>query len=97
MPRNSRAPRMRMEQPDPDPAWSEWSAPVLVRLGAHRRVAIKNPAEALSLLTNRWPGRRSDEYLRARHLASEFLRRRATREEVRDAFVTAVSAEGFLD
>ena len=70
--------------------------PVRLKIGPYRRETIGNPAEALSFLANRWPGAKSAEYLAARHLASEFLRRRVTRDQVRFAFVAAADIEGIL-
>lgn len=72
-----------------DRGWSDWSHPITVVTGPYRREVIGNPAEALSFMANRWTAERNDEYLRARHLASEFLRRRATSAAVRVAFLAA--------
>ncbi|MFN7023917.1 MAG: DUF982 domain-containing protein [Pseudorhizobium sp.] len=74
-----------------DHGWSDWSDPITIVTGRYRQEVIHNPAEALSFMANRWMAERDDDYHRARHLASEFLRRRETGEAVRAAFLAAVS------
>lgn len=71
--------------------WSDWLHPITIVTGPYRQEVIHNPAEALSFMANRWMAERTDDYQRARYLASEFLRRRETGEAVRVAFLAAVS------
>lgn len=96
MSRNALHSRAREERKTPDPGLKEWPAPIVVQLGAYRKVVINTPAEALSFLVNRWPGRQTDAYRTARFLGSEFLRRRASSDQVREAFELAVASEGLL-
>lgn len=93
MPRSSNA---RKDHTEIDPSWSNWITPLCLKAGPYRQEIITNPAEALSFMANRWPGKKGEEYLTARHLASEFLRRRATRDQVRAALVAAADIEGLL-
>lgn len=72
------------------PGWSDWSQPIEVAIGPHTKEIITNPGDALSFMVNRWRLEQGAEYFEARHLASEFLRRRTTKEAVHRAFLNAV-------
>jgi Protein of unknown function (DUF982) len=75
---------------------SGWGPPVEVNLGRRQTEILAGPADALSFMVNRWPSEKGDSYLAARHLCSAFLRRKASGEEVRSAFVAAATEAGLL-
>ena len=70
--------------------WADWAEPVEVILGPYRKELVSSPADALSFMLNRWNAETSESYWLARHLASEFLRRRVQKDAVRTAFIDAI-------
>lgn len=67
----------------------EWKIPVRVQVGKHAPLAIRTPAEALSLLLNRWPTAGGKYHQEARHMCSMALRRTIPSEVARETFVSA--------
>lgn len=90
MRRNIVKKRPRAVPVEAEPGWSNWRQPIEVSVGPHAKELITNPGDALSFMINRWRAEQGAEYLKARHLASEFLRRRTSKEAVHQAFLDAV-------
>ena len=80
----------------PDPEWSKWENPIILRVKDRRPQTIAAPAEALSFLANIWYGERDEVYSAARKACSEVLRRRLTPQEARSIFWDFASKVGLL-
>jgi hypothetical protein len=79
-----------------DPTWADWDVPVVLKINSYRRELIENPAQALAYLANRWPLKRGADADAAMHICSLVLRRKATKETSRLAFVEAAIQAGIL-
>lgn len=80
-----------------DPSWANWQAPVVLRINAHRKQIISNPAEALAFLLVRWTGVKDDSHEAARKACSGVFRRRVDPEDARAVFLLFADRAGLLD
>jgi hypothetical protein len=74
----------------------EWGEPVTVQMGRWAPVTIKDPAEALLFLTNRWPAQRNARYATATSTCAAALRRHINSLSARETFMAAALEAGLL-
>ena len=78
-----------------DAAWGTWDKPVRVRLD-NRLETVTSPNAALTIMSSRWPTQADSSYREARRQCSNFLKRKASAQQVRNAFTNAARQAGIM-
>ncbi len=78
-----------------DATWGTWEKPVCVRLD-NRLETVGSAKAALTLMSSRWPTQADSSYREARRQCSNFLKRKASAQQVRDAFTNAAAQAGII-
>jgi hypothetical protein len=65
-------------------------------MGSNQLEMVGTPREALTLMSSRWPAQTNGSYHEAKRTCAAFLKRKASRDRARDAFVSAAVEAGLL-